>query len=704
MRRRRRRASGLNYSPSDFVDKEYIDIVQFYALRIILDLKRDKEFIDSYNSLLKDSLSYFLELNEFIEKDSDEYTKSDVLEVLSEKYELLLKKSPSIRQTPLYKNIAKLQKYIPIKSEEMEFLAFFVLVKQFEVLEQAVELFGDELNTKQALRASAKILDISQNKLEKIVNESVLFRSGFLSFDERSRQSLDRKLDFLNNTIPAKLYNNPKDIFDLFKDAFCKMDTPELEFEDFSHIKKDLKILMKYLKKSIKQNQTGVNILLYGKPGTGKTELSKLLAKRLKREIYEVSYIDEDGEAVDGSQRLKAYKTAQLFLEKNDTLLLYDEAEDIFQSTQGFFLFAPPSRQKDKAWINRMLESNHVPTIWITNNINAIDPAIVRRFDYALELPIPPVSKRKKILKKYTEDILSEKTLQALAKEENIAPAVISRAAKIVGSLDNGDKDEEFIHILNNTLKAQGYKAIATSNSASLPSFYDPAFVNTITDLVQLVKGIEKNPNARLCLYGAPGTGKSAFGKYIAEVLGKPFILKKGSDLLSKWVGGTEANIARAFEEAKHEDAVLVFDEVDSFLQDRANARASWEVTQVNEMLVQMENFDGVFIATTNLMDNLDKASIRRFDLKLEFAYLTSQQALEMFFSYAKELGIKKINTGFENNVKRLKYLTPGDFAAVVRQSRFRPIEDAEDLLQRLEAEIEVKKEKNCNVMGFLAS
>ncbi|SFV60837.1 ATPase, AAA family [hydrothermal vent metagenome] len=88
------------------------------------------------------------------------------------------------------------------------------------------------------------------------------------------------------------------------------------------------------------------------------------------------------------------------------------------------------------------------------------------------------------------------------------------------------------------------------------------------------------------------------------------------------WVGGTEKNIANAFREAKEEKAVLVFDEVDSFLADRTGAKQSWEVTQVNEMLVQMENFDGIFIATTNLMDNLDRASLRRFDLKLEFSYL----------------------------------------------------------------------------------
>jgi len=701
MARRRYRIGG-NAQVVDFVEKEYVGLVKLYALRILLELNGHKEFIDSDNDLTKDTLSYFLELYEFIEKDSQEYTRAQLLQTLQEQYKTLLKNEPKEEQTPLYKNIVKLQKYISLQKDEMRIITFFVLVKQYEVLEQATDLLGSELNFTQTLRFIGKILHISQKKMEKIIGKSVLFHSGFVSIDKGRRNTLEMNIDFLNRSIPDKLFNPSKNIFDLFIDAFCKIDKPTLQLEDFSHIKKDLKILLPYLKKAIKKKQEGVNILFYGKPGTGKTELAKLMAKTLKRELFEVSYIDEDGESIDGAQRLKAYKTAQLFLEKNDAILLYDEAEDIFQSSAGFFLFAPPSRQRDKAWINRMLESNKVPTIWITNNINSIDPAIVRRFDYALELPIPPVSKRKKILKKYTFDILDERTLQTLAKEENIAPALISRAAKVVSSLDAPKKDKEFIHILNNTLKAQGYKEISLNTAASLPSFYDPAFINSSTDLGVLSKGIERNPNARLCLYGPPGTGKSAFGKYIAELLGKPFILKKGSDLISMWVGGTEKNIANAFEEAKNENAVLVFDEVDSFLQDRSSAQRNWEVTQVNEMLVQMENFDGVFIATTNLMDNLDKASIRRFDLKLEFGYLKSEQAYKLFCVYAKEMGIKEYKKQKEVFAS-LSKLTPGDFQAIKRQSRFHPIGSAKEFVERLKEEVALKGESGEKTMGFLA-
>jgi len=236
-----------------------------------------------------------------------------------------------------------------------------------------------------------------------------------------------------------------------------------------------------------------------------------------------------------------------------------------------------------------------------------------------------------------------------------------------------------------------------------LPKSYDPRFINTDTDLRSLAKGIKSNPNARLCLYGVPGTGKSAFGKWIADYTDKPFLLKKGSDLISKWLGDTEKNIANAFAQAREEGAILIFDEVDSFLQERRSAQRSWEVTQVNEMLVQMENFNGIFIATTNLMSGLDQASLRRFDLKLEFGYLAAKQAWKLFCKECAVLGIDTTkSSSLKKQIKLLKQLAPGDFAAVRRQHKFHPIPSAEVFLARLAEEISIKEESIGAKMGFL--
>ena len=95
-----------------------------------------------------------------------------------------------------------------------------------------------------------------------------------------------------------------------------------------------------------------------------------------------------------------------------------------------------------------------------------------------------------------------------------------------------------------------------------------------------------------------------------------------------------------AFERAEADGAILLIDEVDSFLQERKGAEKSWEVTQVNEMLTQMESFGGLFIASTNLMDGLDAASLRRFDLKVRFDYLRPDQAWALLDRYLVDFGL----------------------------------------------------------------
>jgi SpoVK/Ycf46/Vps4 family AAA+-type ATPase len=173
--------------------------------------------------------------------------------------------------------------------------------------------------------------------------------------------------------------------------------------------------------------------------------------------------------------------------------------------------------------------------------------------------------------------------------------------------------------------------------------------------------------------------------------MGVPLIAKRGSDLLSMYVGGNEQNIARAFAEAREERAVLLIDEVDGFLQDRRGAERGWEVSLVNEMLTQMESFPGVFVASTNLMEGLDPAALRRFDLKVKFDFLRPGQAIELLRRHCVDSGLPAPSPIDERRVSGLRALTPGDFAAVRRQHRFRPVTSATACVAALEAECELK-------------
>jgi len=699
MRRRRRRTGNQNLT----IGNRSKDIVELWILKILLDLNGHREFMSSMRGFTDDTLAYFLGLDKFVDEYEDK-DKKEIFKIMRDRLEVLESEEHLTFPKTLKQNIKKVMKLINLTKVEKDILIFTIYLKYFDMMDGATRMLND-LSTDRLVTTLSVLLDYKASKIKAALSpQGKLAQSGLVMVDRDGSNSLLNKLDILSRDFADKMMNLNGDIEEMIRDSVRKCSPSELNVADFKHLENDFELLIPYLGNAIAQQQNGVNILFYGKPGTGKTELTKAIAQELGKEIYEVSYADAEDEPISGDKRLKAYKVAQSFFSNSNVLIMFDEIEDVIGDDNSMNFFAPP-KQSNKGWMNRMLESNKIPAIWITNDIHSMDPAIIRRFDMSIEIPIPPKAKRKEIIEQDCGDILSEKSIDKIAKNEAIAPALVTRAAKVVNSIadSNTDKDKAFESILNNTLKAQGYPKIQNATEESLPESYDPAYINTDADLKDLAKGIKKHPNARICLYGVPGTGKSAFGKWIAQYTDKPFVLKKGSDLISMWVGGTEKNIANAFREAKEEGAVLVFDEVDSFLQDRRNAKNSWEVTQVNEMLVQMENFDGIFIATTNLMSGLDQASLRRFDMKLEFGYLKPKQAWKLFVDECKSLDIVIEDSGqVKNRMKSLTQLAPGDFAAVRRQNKFRSVKSADAFLDRLEEELSLKECSEDVKMGFL--
>ena len=103
--------------------------------------------------------------------------------------------------------------------------------------------------------------------------------------------------------------------------------------------------------------------------------------------------------------------------------------------------------------------------------------------------------------------------------------------------------------------------------------------------------------------------------------------------------------------------AILLIDEVDSFLQDRRNAERSWELSGVNEMLTQMESYQGIFIASTNLMSSVDSAALRRFDLKVSFDYLNGEQAWQLLESYGQSLSLGHLDSQLKGRIQNLRPL-----------------------------------------------
>lgn len=475
----------------------------------------------------------------------------------------------------------------------------------------------------------------------------------------------------------------------LLKDSFLPAPLPTLGLEHFPHVPMVGRVLLPYLKSAVTQKRKGVNILFYGPAGSGKTELTRILAKELGLTAYEVQFAERQEFRGERISRIMFWKVAGSVLSRNSNeLLVLDEAEDIFNDMGTLFF----SGRTNKGEINRLLEENPVVTLWTANSIHHIDPAMLRRFSMVIEVKSPGLAYRREMINEAFDHRLSKGTTERLALTENLSSAVIRSISEIVretGKTSETPSEDEIIEMADQMLKAQ-HMGRVVDNNTMLPELYAPQFVNSELDLDHLLEGLRTAGCGRLCIYGPPGTGKSAYAAYVARELGIPLMRKTGAELTSCYVGVTEKLIADAFETAQRDGALLLLDEVDSFLRDRQAARYSWEVTVVNEMLAQMERFGGYFIATTNLKDDLDPACLRRFDLKTKFDYLRPEQAVAMAKAYAGKLGLTDVVEALDR-VADFGNLTPGDFAAVGRQATFRKLSGTEDFVERLAVESNLK-------------
>ena len=500
---------------------------------------------------------------------------------------------------------------------------------------------------------------------------------------------------------------------------------------DFHFVGDEVDVLVNLVRNAVRERVPGVNVLLYGPPGTGKTELAKVVAQAAGVDLFEVEYADRDGNSLTGRDRYRSLQIGQAFLKgAAQAALLFDEVEDVFppisvdaaglmaRQEQQAFSVAVSHSVNGKAWVNQILEANPVPTIWVTNRIEQIDPAFRRRFAYHLELTSPPPGAREQLLRKTLEGVpVGDAFVARLTERKGLTPAQIRTAVRFAGLVQGAEagtarNEEQVAHMetlierqLRNSDAALGRKPARTGGPGPVTT-YDLAMLNVETryEIPRIVQALKDRGHGTLCFYGAPGTGKTALGQHIARTLDKPLIVKQASDLMSKFVGETEQNMAAMFKEAEAEQAVLLLDEADSYLQDRRSAQRSYEVTEVNEMLQGMERFNGIFICTTNLLDRIDQAALRRFTFKIQFKPLTAPQREQMFITEALDGVADPFTDALRARLAKLAQLCPGDFAAVKRQTDILAAKfSAEEFLEQLEAEHRIKPEvREARGMGFM--
>ena len=597
-------------------------------------------------------------------------------------------------QCSLTQNIKKLGEALNLSSVEKECLTFFTIVSTDKILENVVDYLGD-VNTSGLVDIISTIVGLKKDVIRRALSKesSTLIRSGLLKIDS-DMQNVSYKFDLLER-LPDLLFQPDISTDQVFENYFCLSQPTKLNLTDFPHLEKDIEILS-----SLMLNDTHQNILIYGSPGVGKNLMVQCISKALSVKLHEIKMEDSEGESSSTSGKLSALRLCLSFLHENTggNCIIFDEIEEVFD-------FNPfVRRSESKGYLNRLLEESFGSTtvFWLCNDTD-FNPAFKRRFDYVLKMDTPPKSVRKKILSNELTNLnVSETFVDKLSEYKTLTPAIINKACKVAHiSKDCSLTTEEVLeHTLSNYLTLMGDRKIKRERKKGFT--YSVDYLNTNVDIKRLVEGIKNFGCASLLLSGSPGCGKSGFASYLAEMIERPLIRQKASDLLDMYVGGTEKRIRNMFNDALADDAVLLLDEADSFLQKRSAARNTWEITQINELLVQIEEFmhEGVFVCCTNsTIEQLDPAILRRMDYKIRFKYLTPDQIYRLF----KELCQVDFDEypDIKQKITQLKNITPGDFAVVERQSRLTGHKDPISAFNAILNESKIKQDGNKNQIGF---
>ena len=537
---------------------------------------------------------------------------------------------------------------------------------------------------------------------ELCAKESPLVKFHLIQMEETFRNvdlRIKRKELYLAEDVSDYLYGF-SDVSHIMN--YKPADAPLVSFEQIAVQNAHAEFVLQLLQSHAKG--TPLNILFYGREGTGKTELAKVIAQELNVTLLSVGIGEESMSEESLLQtRLRSMLLADWECERSGGIILMDEADLVLNKAE-------------KGLLNIIFESLKTPVIWITNNIAMIENSTRRRFDYSLEFFSFSKSERiaiwQSVLKtQQAESMMRSEDIECVAKEIPVMAGSATLAVRLAQRMQSQDMSPLNVvrEVASSHAKLLG---ISTLPQESRPDYnldcvrISSGDIRNIDYVVPMLKNFDarwkdskltgRRENLNIFLYGPPGTGKSAFAKHVAhDILDREIIVKRASNILGCHVGESEHNVSAMFREAERSDAILFIDEADSFFENRGNAKNHWEVTLVNEFICQMDSFNGMLIAATNYENVLDWAIRRRFQLKLSFDYMDSPQISKTWTAF--------FGSNCPKEILRCDNVAISDFQNVRRKLEYVPsdLRTKEIILQNMLEELANKDDHQGRRLGL---
>lgn len=625
-----------------------------------------------------------------------------------------------IEETPVVlDNFLRLSDYLGLKEEEKELIELLYVTESSTGLDEFLGCMatGDK---RMMAPLAARALDkprLFKQYASMLTPDSPLIKYGLFMLEGLSGHGFMPESDY---DLWEKLSRPDLSEEEMVSSILGKPTETDLNYDDFNYMGQDLEFIVELIQNAVERGDKGVNILIYGPPGGGKTELSKVLAQHVGLKLYAVGENDDpettrapvydaDGDFMaygtseknpgkTSQQRLSQLTRSQTLLKGNkEAFLLFDEMEDLLIKGTDTDKKADTD---SKIQTNRLLENNPVVTVWIGNDTDKFHEAVRDRFTHSLYVDYPPTLVRKKMWDKQLtlkNVSLTNEEIMGLARKYDATPRQI---AKAVQTADITGKGLEAIEIsLPSSSKVSYQSREAVSGGNRISRFFDLSILNGgKEDAAEKIKGLIEKGNAKqpfsLLAKGEKGTGVNSALRYMGEAMTMN-VLETSMESLSQptQFSTPEQNVRSAFNIAADGRQFLIIRDIEALVPDPKSMGANWhESTLVDTFLECALAHKLPFAVTSQQKVELPEHVTRLFSESLNLEPLDTERQRAAYKLYFGSEPSEKLD--------ELKGLLPAEFSNVQKLLRRSNDNDPDTIVDMLKKEQKLRGAQN-KPIGF---